>query len=135
MAYKLNLLETRVHQLQQQIERQEGMLKRTYAFMKQCERSGMVPEGWTIDSGAGGVTFRPMGGNSGAAKPDELLLRQARAYALPSPSSPRSSNNNNRPALAEDDGLEEERRELKRLKTELSCEFVGKNLSGENADK
>ena len=129
MAYKLNLLETRIGQLQQQLERQEGMLKRTYAFMKQCERSGMVPEGWTIDSGAGGVSYRPMGGPTGAAKPDELLLRQARAYALPPPSSPLSSNNNNRTPPAEDDGLEEERRELKRLKTELSANAMGHKLN------
>lgn len=119
LNYKLNLLETRVNQLQTLCERQEGMLKRTYAFMKQCERQGMVPEGWTVDSGNGGSSFRPFGGAGGAAKPDEQLLRQAKTYALPSPQhSPATVSNNNNDQSYEALREQEELRALKRQRTE-----------------
>lgn len=117
--HKISLLETRLGQMEKQLEKAEGMLKRTYAFMKQCERSGMVPEGWTVDSGNGGTTFRPMGSTS-AATPDAQLLRQIKTYALPSPQrSPSLSNNNNDNSQHVDEHAEE-RRELKRLKTEMA---------------
>lgn len=123
MNYKLNLLETRVNQLQTLCDRQEGMLKRVYAFMKQCERQGMVPEGWTTDPGNGGSSFRPFGGPSGAAKPDELLLRQARAYANASPArSPSTVSNNNNETFSS--VKQEEEEELRALKRQRGLERV-----------
>jgi hypothetical protein len=120
LNYKLNLLETRLGQIEKQQERLEGMLKRTYAFMKQCERTGMVPEGWTTDSGNGGVSFRPLGGSTGAAKPDEQMLRAVRSYQIPSSParSPSISNNNNDTPVGYEKAQEE--RELKRLRLELN---------------
>ncbi len=123
--YKLNLLETRINQMQQQLDRLEGMCKRTYAFMKASERDPATkPAGWTVDTS--GDTFRPLGSprfnSSGAASPDAQLLAQIktspRPYIQPlTPSSPATPVSNNNNDISAEQA--EEKRYLKRLKNEL----------------
>ncbi len=126
-VYKLNLLESRIQALETKFDRVEGMSKRAYAFMKACERGNFLPPGWTVDNGNGGVSFRPAGSprfsSSGAAKDDDLI-RQARVYGLARSES--NDNCSNAPFYAnyksppKGDELEEERRELKRMRVELN---------------
>lgn len=119
-VYGVNALKVRIDALEERINKLEGMAKRNYAFMKACERDGMVPKGWTIDNGNGGQTFAPFGRprfSSGAAAPDELLLRQVQTSPRPDqfqhlPDSP-ISNNNNDPHAAE-------RAILKKMRTEAA---------------